>query len=71
MATGVDVDIVDGQARIEFADKATKDKYLAKLLDAADDPRDISLDTGGTKRTYIVSEDVAVKAGLVSRRKAK
>jgi hypothetical protein len=69
MAKGVDVTIVDGKARIEFTDKAAKDAALPKLLDAGG-PNAVTLDTGGTRRTYIVDEAVAVKAGLVDKRRS-
>jgi len=69
MAKGVDVTIVDGKARIEFTDKAAKDAALPKLLDAGG-PNAVTLDTGGTRRTYIVDEAVAMKAGLVDKRRS-
>lgn len=69
MASGVDVDIVDGVAYIEFADPAVKHAYLPKLLEAGG-PQGVKLDTGGTRRTYIVSEDTAKAAGLVDKPKA-
>ena len=68
MAKGVEVTITDGVARIEFTDKAAKDAALPKLLEAGG-PEAIKLDTGGTRRTYIVDEAVAVKAGLVDKRR--
>lgn len=68
MAQGVDVDIVDGQAIIGFTDSATKAEHLRKLLDIAG-PTGVKVDTGGTRRTYLVSEDVASEAGLIDKPK--
>lgn len=69
MADGVDVDIVDGVAYVEFADTAIKNAFLPKLLDAGG-PQGVKVDTGGTRRTYIVSEETAKTAGLVDKPKS-
>lgn len=68
MAHGVDVDVVDGQAIIGFADSAVKAEHLSKLIAIAG-PTGVKVDTGGTRRTYLVSEDVASEAGLIDKPK--
>lgn len=70
MADGVDVDIIDGTAHIDFVEPGTRDTYLAKLIELGG-PNAVTVDTGGTHRTYIVAEDIAEAAGLVDKAKPK
>lgn len=61
---GVSVEVADGEARIEFVDKSIKGAVIGELAELAG-RHGIRLDSGGTRRTYIVAESVAVAAGLV------
>lgn len=68
MAEGVDVDIVDGIAELTFHDAQIKGEALAKLIELGG-PHAVAVDTGGTKRSYKVSEELAAKAGLIDKPK--
>jgi hypothetical protein len=66
MAEGVEVDIADGVAALTFIDHQVRGEALTKLheLGGADA---VKIDTGGTRRKYIVSEALATEAGLVDK----
>lgn len=70
MNEGVQVEIEDGFARIEFLDKSKRGAVLAELLRVGG-PGLIDVDTGGTRKTYIVPESVAIDAGLIEPPKPK
>lgn len=61
---GIVVEVEDGIARIEFEDKSLKGVTVGLLTDIAG-PHGVKVDTGGTRRTYIVTEAVAFEAGLL------
>ena len=62
--TGIQIEIADGFARIEFLDPSKRGDTLAALLDAGG-PELMDVDTSGVRRTYIVPESIAVQAGLL------
>ncbi len=64
MPYGVNVIVEDGFATLEFTDPRLKATSLAVLLDIGG-PETIGVDTGGTRRTYIVPEGNAREAGLL------
>lgn len=61
---GIQVEVEDGFARIEFLDRSLRGKSLAALLAVAG-PGMIDVDTSGTRKTYIVPESIAAQAGLI------
>lgn len=61
---GVSVEVENGFARIELIDKSKRGAVLAALLKVAG-PEVIDIDTGGTRKTYIVPESIAVQAGIL------
>lgn len=63
--TGIQIEIVDGFAHIEFLDSSVRGGALRALLDAGG-PGLIDVDTSGTRKTYIVPESVAQQAGLLT-----
>jgi hypothetical protein len=70
MANGVDVDIVDGRATLTFASASVRDATLVKLLELGG-PTAVTVDTGGLRRSYVVTEDLAYKADLVDKPKRR
>lgn len=64
MTTGIDIRLRDGFAELEFTDPALKGPTLHRLHEVIDDAF-IDVDTGGTRRTYIVPESAARDAGLL------
>jgi hypothetical protein len=62
---GIQIEVADGFARIEFLDKSKRGETLAKLIDVGG-PGLIDIDTGGARKTYIVPESVAQDAGLIN-----
>lgn len=65
---GIQVEVADGFARIEFLDKELRGATLTKLLEAGG-PGLIDVDTSGTRKTYIVPESIARDAGLIQQRR--
>lgn len=62
---GVQVELPgDGRAYIEFLDKSIRGAVIGDLAEAAG-PHGITTDSGGTRKTYIVSEEVARQVGLI------
>lgn len=69
MADGIQIEVEDGVARIEFLDKSKRGDALAALI-AAGGPGLIDVDTSGTRKTYIVPESIAEQAGLMEPKTA-
>lgn len=67
MPEGISVVTADGFATIEFLDsgKDRRGEVVAKLIEAGG-TANIKIDTGGSRRSYIVPEAVAEKAGLLA-----
>jgi hypothetical protein len=61
---GVIATVEDGFATLEFTDPRLQATSLGVLLDIGG-PETIDIDTGGTRRTYIVPEGNAREAGLL------
>lgn len=70
MAEGIQVEVADGFARIEFLDKSKRGDGVAALLKAGG-PGMIDVDTSGSRKTYIVPESIAEQAGLIDAPKPK
>lgn len=70
MAEGIQVEVADGFARIEFLDKSKRGETLRSLLDAGG-PGMIDVDTSGTRKAYIVPESVAEQAGVIDAPKRR
>lgn len=70
MAEGIQVEVADGFARVEFLDKSKRGDGLAALIKAGG-PGLIDVDTSGSRKTYIVPESVAEDAGLIDAPKPK
>lgn len=65
MAEGIEVEVADGFARIQFHDTAKKGPTLTRLLELGG-PGLIDVDTrSGRRKTYIVPESIAKDAGLL------
>jgi len=65
MAEGIEVEIQDGFAHIQFLDPSKRGDALTKLLDQVG-PGLIDVDTrSNPRKTYIVPEGVARDAGLL------
>src|SRR5687767_9790581 len=65
MPEGIEVEVEDGFARIQFADPAKKGEALRALLDVGG-PGLIDTDSrAGRRRIYIVPESVARDVGLL------
>jgi hypothetical protein len=64
MAHGVIVTVEDGFAELDFTDPRLKATSLGVLLEIGG-PESIDINTGGTRRTYIVPEGNAREAGLL------
>lgn len=64
MPEGIEVDVKDGVAEIGFIDPAMRGPALTRLLDVAG-PEFIDKDSGGTRITYKVPENIAAEAGLI------
>lgn len=65
MPKGIEIEVIDDFAYLEFSDPLIKGQTLARLHEVSEDPKAITLDSGGTKRTYIVPADIARRAGLL------
>lgn len=65
MVAGLQIEIADGFARIEFLDRSKRGEMLASLL-AVGGPGLIDIDTSGPRKTYIVPESVAEQAGVLA-----
>lgn len=61
---GIQVEVVDDQVRIEFLNRARKGPTL-EAIRRVGGGGNMKLDTGGTKRTYILPRHIAEAAGLV------
>lgn len=61
---GIQVEVEDGFARVEFLDSRLRGKGIAALLAVAG-PGMIDVDTSGTRKTYIVPESIAAQAGFI------
>lgn len=70
MAEGIAVEVEDGLARIEFLDRSKKGDTVAALLKAGGRGA-MKIDSGGTRRTYIVPEAVAESVGLIDAPKPR
>ncbi|WP_157788867.1 hypothetical protein [Rhodococcus rhodochrous] len=64
MPTGVEVIVEDGFATVT-PEPAHRGRVLTALLAAVDEPSQIRTDTGGRRRSYVVLEQDARKAGLL------
>ena len=64
MPYGVNVIVEDGFATLEFTDPRLKATSLGVLLEIGGS-ESIDINTGGTRRTYIVPEGNAREAGLL------
>ena len=68
---GVQVEVTDGFARIEFPDPHKRGEVVAALLKAGG-PGLIDVDTRGSRRrAYIVPESIAQQAGLLEEAAAE
>lgn len=68
MPTGVEVIVEDGFATVT-PEPAHRGRVLTALLAAVDEPSQIRTDTGGRRRSYVVLEQDARKAGLLDKPK--
>lgn len=65
MAEGIEVEVIDGFAHIQFLTREAKGNGLAALLEAVG-PGVIDVDTrSNPRKTYIVPEGTAAEAGLI------
>ncbi|UPK64911.1 hypothetical protein MYP14_06045 [Rhodococcus pyridinivorans] len=68
MPTGVEVIVEDGFATVT-PEPAERGRVLSALLAAVDEPSQVRTDTGGRRRSYVVLEQDARKAGLLDKPK--
>lgn len=68
MPDGVEVIVEDGFATVT-PEPAHRGRVLTALLAAVDEPSQIRTDTGGRRRSYVVLEQDARKAGLLDKPK--
>jgi hypothetical protein len=66
MAHGIEVDIQDGIAELAFADHTVRGQALTALHEVGG-PDCVVVDSGGTRRTYVVPESIAADAGLIDK----
>lgn len=64
MMEGISVEVEAGFAYIEFMDKRAAGPVLQALIDVGGQEM-IDVNTGGTRRTYIVPESIAIAAGVL------
>jgi hypothetical protein len=65
MAEGIQIEVTDGLARLEFLDPSKKGNTLRQLLDVAG-PGMIEIDSrSGPRRAYIVPESFVQQIGLL------
>lgn len=71
MAEGIQVEVTDGFAHIQFLDKSQLGPAISKLL-ALGGPQLIDVDTrSNPRKTYIVPEGMAREAGLLDEPEAE
>lgn len=69
MPKGIEVEVENGFAKLTFTDPALRGRAIQKIIDVSS-PAFISVDTSGTKRSYVTLESVARDAGLLDEPEA-